>query len=59
MSDLFGKPADWRAPSKGEEPCQVCGSVAPHGTGNAFFCRAHVPTSYWPANRRDDPGDVL
>lgn len=59
MADLFGKPAEWRAPSGKEQACQTCGAAASCGTGVAFFCVPHAPADFWPGKRQDDPGDVL
>lgn len=45
------RPADWRAPSKGEEACAVCTGAACYAMGPTAWCRHHVPPGFLPGSR--------
>ena len=45
------RPADWRAPTKGEETCRGCAGAACYGEHGAWYCYHCRPAGFLPKDR--------
>lgn len=51
--DPAQRPADWRAPTKGEEACRGCAGAACYGLHGAWFCYHCRPAGFLPKDRAE------